>query len=374
MIVFEQDQFCKDIKTQNKDFSLHSVYKNKIKTLPFMNAEIIELEKKYKLNYKQVVEIRNERLWQALSSVNLRTAIIEWIETITNPCTKSSYTTSMKELLERGFLNPNWSLQIFGVLSANAIVDQIKVQTIYIKNKKSEGREKEWSTRTKEARISCLLAFTRYLSRKTEGIIAKATPNRTGLEKTFSPPSKKVKTEALNRAQLYRFLEELEQINSRDALIAKLCLHGAKRINEVLSLEVYRIDFEKRQILFKQSKSNLTDDFTIINFEKEGAQVLLQQLKDYTQERKGLVFLTKNNKGVKKTQVDRNFSKAGQNAQIPFRVSAHNLRTTAITLWKEDGFSDSLIMKASGHSSSEMVHRYDRTDIADNVTSKSYLL
>ena len=43
-------------------------------------------------------------------------------------------------------------------------------------------------------------------------------------------------------------------------------------------------------------------------------------------------------------------------------------------LWKEDGFSDSLIMKASGHSSSEMVHRYDRTDIADNVTSKSYLL
>jgi integrase/recombinase XerD len=353
---------------------LHSIHKDKTKTLPFMNAEIIELEEKHKLNYKQVVEIKNERLWQALSRVNLRTAIAEWIETITNPCTKSSYTTSMKELLERGFLNPNWSLQIFGVLSANAIIDKIKVQTICIKNKTAEDTKREWSIRTKEARISCLLAFTRYLSRKTEGIIAKATPNRTGLEKTFSPPSKKVKTEALSRAQLYRFLEELERINPRDALIAKLCLHGAKRINEVLSLEVYRIDFEKRQILFRQSKSKLTDDFTVINFEKEGAQVLLQKLKDYVQTRKGLVFLTKNNKGVKKTQVDRNFSKAGKNAQIPFRVSAHNLRTTAITLWKEDGFSDSLIMKASGHFSSEMVHRYDRTDIADNVTSRSYLL
>lgn len=334
-----------------------------------MNAEIIELEEKYRFNYKQIVEIKNERLWQALSRVNLRTAIAEWIETIVNPCTKISYITSMKELLERGFLNPNWSLQVFGVISANAIIDQIKIKTIYIKD-----TEREWSVRTREARISCLLAFIRYLSRKTEGIIAKATPNKTGLEKTFSPPSKKVKTEALSRTQLYRFLEELEQINERDALIAKLCLHGAKRINEVLSLEIYRINFEKRQILFKQSKSKLTDDFTIINFEKDGAIVLLQKLKDYVQTRKGLVFLTKNNKAVKKTQVDRNFSKAGKLAQIPFRVSAHNLRTTAITLWKEDGFSDSLIMKASGHSSSEMVHRYDRTDIADNVTSKSYLL
>lgn len=280
----------------------------------------------------------------------------------------------MKELLERGFLNPNWNLQVFSVLSSNAIIDQIKVKTIYIKDKDQKETNQEWSIRTKEARISCLLAFVRYLSRKTEGLITRAIPNKTGLEKTFSPPSKKVKTEALSRAQLYRFLEELEQINPRDALIAKLCLHGAKRINEVLSLEVYRIDFEKKQISFKQSKSKLTDDFTIINFEKEGAQALLQKLKEYIHTRKGLVFLTKNNKAVKKTQVDRNFSKAGKNALIPFRVSAHNLRTTAITLWKEDGFSDSLIMKASGHSSSVMVHRYDRTDIADNVTSRSYLL
>jgi integrase/recombinase XerD len=334
-----------------------------------MNAEIIELEERKKFNYKQIVALKQERLWQSLSNINVRSAISEWIETISNPCTKISYTTSMKELLERGFLNPNWSLQIFGVISINSIIDQIKIHPIYITK-----TEKQWSMRTREARISCLLAFTRYLARKTEGIIAKATPNKTGIEKTFSPPSKKVKTEALNRAQLYRFLKELEQINERDALIAKLCLHGAKRIHEVLSLEIYRINFEKKQISFKQSKSKLTDDFTIINFEKDGALALLQKLKDYVHSRQGLVFLTKNNKAVRKTQVDRNFSKAGKIAQIPFRVSAHNLRTTAITLWKEDGFSDSLIMKASGHSSSEMVHRYDKTDIADNVTRKSYFL
>lgn len=339
-----------------------------------MNVEIVDLKEKNGLNYRQIIEMKNERLWQALSNVNLQIAIAEWLETITNPCTRISYTTSMKELLKRGFLDTNWNLQIFSVISSNAIIDQIKVKTIYIQDKNQKETKQEWSIRTKEARISCLLAFVRYLSRKTEGLITKAVPNKTGLERTFSPHSKKVKTEALSRSQLYRFMQELEKINSRDALIAKLCLHGAKRINEVLSLEVYQIDFEKKQISFKQSKSNLTDDFTIINFEKRRAQALLQELREYINTRKGLVFLTKNSKAVRKTQIDRNFSKAGKNAFISFRVSAHNLRTTAITLWKEDGFSDSLIMKASGHSSSKMVNRYDRTDIADNVTSRSYLL
>ena len=69
--------------------------------------------------------------------------------------------------------------------------------------------------------------------------------------------------------------------------------------------------------------------------------------------------------------MERNFIKAGRRAGVPFRVSPHDLRATAVTLWKEDGFNDSLIMKATGHSSREMVHRYDRTDIAENVTRKS---
>lgn len=325
-------------------------------------------------NYKQVIEIRNEQLWQKISTVSLRSAISEWIETISNPRTKKSYIVSMKELIERGLLNPFWNLQIFSVISANTILDQIKTQIIYIKDQYGKDTENQWSIRTREARASCFLAFTRYLSRKTEGMIPHATPNKAGPNKTFTPYSKKVKTKALNRVQLYSFLEELVKLNKRDALIAKICLHGAKRINEVLSLERDQIDFDKRQIVFNQSKSLISDDFTIINFQKDGARVLLHELYQYIQERGGLVFVTKNGKSIKKNQVDRTFSKAGKRARIPFRVSPHNLRTTAITLWKEDGFSDSLIMKATGHSSSEMVHRYDRTDIADNVTSKSFLM
>lgn len=317
------------------------------------------------IGYRQAVEAKQEIIWQSLSSISLREAQKEWLSTIQNPCTRKSYATSMKELMNRGFLNPHWSLQVFSLLSTEAIIDRIKTEPLLVK---------EWSIRTREARISCLLSFTRYLSRKTEGIIRRGVPCKEGVDKTFSSRARKVKTEAMSRSQLVRFFEELDKINPRDAIIARLCLHGAKRISEVLALRTDQVDYEKRQIEFKQAKSKVSDDFTIISFERAAARVLLEKLKEYIGERTGLVFVTEKGKGLQKTQVDRNFAKAGFRAGIPFRVSPHNLRATAVTLWKEDGFSDSLIMHATGHSSSEMVHRYDKSDMADNVTKRSCLL
>ena len=111
----------------------------------------------------------------------------------------------------------------------------------------------------------------------------------------------------------------------------------------------------------------------MISLERPAAEALLNELRLYIGDRQDLVFVTANGKGLLQCQIDRNFVKAGRRAGIPFRVSPHNLRATAVTLWKEDGFSDSLIMKATGHSSSAMVHRYDKTDIAENVTKKTCL-
>ena len=125
--------------------------------------------------------------------------------------------------------------------------------------------------------------------------------------------------------------------------------------------------------MFKRSKSKIADDFTIISFEKPAARTFLEDLRAYIGQRTGNVFVTSSLQAVQKTQVDRNFARAGKRAGIPFRVSPHNLRATAVTLWKEDGFSDSLIMHATGHASSAMVHCYDRSDIANNVTKKSCL-
>lgn len=319
------------------------------------------------------MEVKQEIIWQQLHHLSVQDAIEEWLKTIQNRCTWKSYCNAMKELIERRFINPQLSLQFFSLISPEKIIDAIKTVPVYIKNKQGNFTSQQWSIRTREARISCFLAFTRYLSRKTEGIIRRGIPSKEGIDKTFSPKPRKVKTEALNRSQIFLFLEEIEKINPRDAMIAKLCLHGAKRINEVLCLLSEQIDYEKRQITFKQSKSKISEDFTIISFEKPTARIFLEELKKYIGNRTGLVFITSKLCPVQKTQVDRNFAKAGKRAGIPFRVSPHNLRATAVTLWKEDGFSDSLIMHATGHASSAMVHCYDRSDISNNVTKKSSL-
>ena len=325
-------------------------------------------------SYRQFLEAKQEILWQGLQHISVRDAVEEWLSTIQNPCTKKSYSNSMQELIDRGFLEPRLSLQLFSLISPERIIDKIKTAVIFVKDKEGQNTEQQWSIRTREARISCFLAFTRYLSRKTEGIIRRGVPSKEGIDKTFSPKPRKVKTHAMTRSQTILFFEELEKINIRDAMIAKLCLHGAKRISEVLSLKTDQINYEKKQIIFKQSKSKIADDFTIISFEKPAASALLEELKRYIGGRKGLVFITAHGKPIRKTQVDRTFSMAGKKAGIEFRVSPHNLRATAVTLWKEDGFSDSLIMYATGHASSTMVNCYDRSDIANNVTKKSCLL
>lgn len=322
--------------------------------------------------YKSVLEAKQECIWQKLQHITVGEAIEEWISTIQNSCTKRSYASSIESLIQHRIVNPQLSLQIFSLLSPEEIVDGIKGLPLFIQG--SEHPKKQWSIRTREARISCFLAFTRYLSRKTEGIIRRGIPSKEGLHRTFSPKPRKVKTEAMTRSQMIFFFEELEKINKRDSLIAKICLHGAKRISEVLSLRTEQINYEKKQITFHQSKSKISEDFTVISFEKEAARVLLEEIKLAVGNRSGLVFVTSKGKPIQKTQVDRTFSEAGKRAGLPFRVSPHNLRATAVTLWKEDGFSDSMIMYATGHASSSMVHCYDRSDLSNNVTKRSCLL
>ena len=325
-------------------------------------------------SYGKTISARQEMLWQKLSQSTLRMAVLQWLKTIRNPNTCKSYSVAFGELFARRMLDPEWTLQQFSLVSPEGIIDRIKVDPIFIKDKYGNDTAEMWSERTRESRIACFLSFTRYLSRKTEGMIRHGVPGKEGIEKTFGPKPRRVKTEALTRYQVVLFFEELDKINTRDAMIARLCLHGAKRIHEVLLLTVDQIDYEKNRITFKQSKSHFADDVTIINFNKQTARSLLDELKRYIGNRKGYVFITQGERRVQKTQVDRNFAKAGKRAGIPFRVSPHNLRATAVTLWKEDGFQDSLIMKATGHSSTEMVRRYDKTDIADNVTKISCLI
>ncbi len=365
MILYQSDQSHPSKSSSDKDF-----FPDVVEDC----GNLVTAKPLFSTSYRKTLEMKEEVIWNSLAKVKLLDAMDQWFETIINPRTKKSYKMAMKELISRDLLDPQCSLQQFSLISPDMVIDSIKTMSVFSKDRKGKETAKPWTMKTREARIACFLAFTRYLSRKTEGMIRRGIPSKDGIEKTFSSPSRKVKTDALSRSQIVSFLQEMDKLNPRDAMIARLCLHGGKRINEVLSLRVDQVDFEKKRITFHQSKSKFSDDFTVISFERPAAEALLNDLRQYIGERKDLVFVTANGKGLLQCQVDRNFVKAGRRAGIPFRVSPHNLRATAVTLWKEDGFSDSLIMKATGHSSSEMVHRYDKTDIADNVTKKSCVI
>jgi len=73
------------------------------------------------------------------------------------------------------------------------------------------------------------------------------------------------------------------------------------------------------------------------------------------------------------TQIAITFAKAGEYAGVGFKVSPHTLRASTVTFLKQQGFRGTDIMKITGHTSSEMVYAYDKTDRADN-SSKSISL
>ncbi len=332
--------------------------KMKAGQLQIVNVSTPERDLTAMPSFRRAQEIKQETIWHGMSGVLLVGEIQTWLDGIQNPRTKRSYYISMNELIKHGFIDRAWSVQQYSLISPDLISDKIKVSYT------------TWSPRTREARIACFLAFTRYLSRKTEGVVRRGIPCRDGISKTFSTKTKKVSTNSLTRKQLGEFLRELDLINVRDGMIARLCIHGGKRISEVLSLTVEQINFENFQIRFSQSKSKFADDYTIISYEYNSAKTVLESLKAYIGERRGFVFVTASGKSVKKNQVDRNFIKAGGRAGIPFNTSPHVLRATFVTLAKIDGFSDCDIMRATGHSSSEMVNKYDKRDLADNATKK----
>ena len=96
----------------------------------------------------------------------------------------------------------------------------------------------------------------------------------------------------------------------------------------------------------------------------------MAELTDYIDGRRGLVFVTKNGNQIAPFQIDRNFLKAGEQAGIPFRMTPHVLRVTLVTRLKELKVQDSDIMKITGHATPAQLVAYDRSDPADNASSR----
>jgi integrase len=308
------------------------------------------------LTFSQSKSFQENLIWEKLDFLNVESAITDWLGTLSEN-TQINYRSGIQKLVERGVLDPFSSLQSFALINHETIIDRIK-------------SVEYWSEATRQARAACYISFTTFLQRRFKGIIKKALPSREDSSKTFYKIREKVKTRSMTQSQWIEFFKKLEKINSRDCLIGKIILQGGKRVNEALSLDTGQIDWESREIRFKQSKSKKAEKETIITYSAE----IMADLKAYVGDRQGHVFVTRTGSPVLLNQLAQTFCKAGLLAGIPFKVTPHVLRASTVTFLKGQGFQDIDIMKITGHASAEMVFAYDKSAMADNASKKVNLI
>ncbi len=313
-----------------------------------------------KANYQGVQAQLQAELWDQLKEYTVEMVLYAWLGTL-GTHTKRSYRIAFEQFEKLGLLHFNWTLQEFSLSNHEAVIDKIKLVA-------------HWSEATRQARAAAYISFTGYLQRRSRGLIHKAVPNKEGVHKTFYKIRDKVKTRSLTLQETTDFLQALEKLNKRDALIAKLMLQGGKRKNEVLTLQIGQVNFRKQEIQYRQSKTKGVERYTIIHYPAN----VIKELKKYIAKRKNkpddLVFITGKGKKVYPYQIDRNFLRAGKRAHIAFPVSPHVLRVTLVTRLKEQQVQDTDIMKVTGHATVSQVASYDRGDLADNITKTFNIL
>ena len=200
-------------------------------------TEIIQQEN-HPIPYQEARAKKEETIWDTLSKFTVADAITEFLATLQNANTQKNYRSGMNQLILSGFVNPMETLQVFALRTHENVLDGIKGVS-------------EWSEASRQARAALYCAFTRFLSRRSEGVIRRAIPSREGTTKTFFKVRDKVATRPLNKVQWGKFLEALDKINKRDALIAKTI---KAHLREILNAVVLKVSNGPAEVLNSRIK------------------------------------------------------------------------------------------------------------------------
>jgi len=301
------------------------------------------------LSYSQAMTIKDEVVWDRMQYLTIGEIIQDWLEGFKKN-TKLTYSFGVGVLEKHGIWNLSNSLQSFSLVNHNAVVDRIKHLPM--------------AETSRQARAALYLSFISYLRRRFSGVFYRATPQKHGVNKTFFQVYEKCKTNAMNMHQWNKFLDALDKISKKHCLFAKIALQGGKRVSEVLTLTIDKINWESREITFTESKTRGMIKETVITYPKS----IIDELKYLVGDREGLVFITKYGKQIARSHIDRSFKFAGMDAGIEFKVTPHVLRASCVTYLKQQGYSDSDIMKVTGHSCSKVLNSYDKSSRSDNPT------
>ena len=306
-------------------------------------------------SYEKKNSLVENSVWNRLGGHVLRDAVNVWLSTLKQG-TRKAYTSGINVLTKNGFLDLGMPLQEFAFVNHNNVIDGIKC---------FEG----WSESTRQARCGLYISLTTFLSRRTNGLIRRAIPCKEGNNKTFFRVREKVTTEALSRPQWEEVLKILSVWSLRATTICRLMLQGAKRISEVLDLEWTQVDLMNREINFKQAK-NTTEKIVSVTY----PQYVFDDLIKLCPTKQGLVFTTRSGKRISHKQIYCVLRRVGVQACLPFSLSPHCFRASAITYLSLNGYSDTEIQKISGHSSLQMLRAYDKNDQRANLSKKVNLV
>ena len=164
---------------------------------------------------------------------------------------------------------------------------------------------KEWSYLEKEDLVGCYIKFSYDLARFTFGMFHPAfDPDRVRVER------KVIKYEL--------FMDFVQRLSERDALMAKLLYFGAPSVESVISLKIADLEIEKLEIKFGER---------VVRFPKH----LMKGIEEYVQTRKdnakNLVFVNMRGEQVDRVHLDQTFARAsGKTPEVTKITPASLLR------------------------------------------------
>lgn len=111
-------------------------------------------------------------IWQQLEIISVNEAAELWLSTLSAK-TRINYQSGLRKLEQIGLISPTMTLQDFALINHETIIDQIKLCS-------------SWKDCTRQSRAACYISFTKFLHRRSQGMISRAIANREGMQKPFS--------------------------------------------------------------------------------------------------------------------------------------------------------------------------------------------
>jgi integrase/recombinase XerD len=342
-----------------------SVNSSNDNTLQARIAEDIQGEYTITLNISDITNTHSQdEFRERLQHTTVTVAIKNWLGNLAS-ATGRNYGYYMADMIRRGIIpeydihRNSFTVGQFRQVPHELVIDHIK-------------KIPEWSESTRQVHAACYISFTAYLERLSNGWFRRALPSNIASNPTFFQIRDKCATKALTLSQWHKFIDALDAINIRDGLIARCMFQGAKRISEVLTTTLEQIDFEKKIIQFKQSKTGGMIKEIPISYPDHFMEMLKEYLNNTAQYRatSPYLFVTRNGNPVTRVRLNYSFEQASTDAHLKVKVTPHMLRATWVTLVKQQGVQDTEIMKVTGHTSSKMIYAYDKTSAEDNYTKK----